>query len=210
MFQGRTTVEKLELATDYISLAKAKQHLRVTSSTDDAYIADLIDAAFAIASKYVGYNLIKSRVKYGFDSLVGQVALTNTKQGTIIPSGNFLRLYSRVIELENLYYVDENNAVQELPSGDFFTKPVPMSDYGLSIFIENAPTDLTDDNIRYIAEFTEGFEVDNFPNDLVIGILLLVAQYYDNRQSIVVGVSHSAMTYNHEYIFDPYKVPQIF
>jgi hypothetical protein len=207
MNRGRKLVTQLNTPLDYLTLAYAKQHLRVTSSADDTYITNLIKGAFDIASKYIGYNVCKSRVRYGFDSLVGQNAVVNVKQGLTIPAGNFLRIYSRVIAFEKLFYVDEFNALQQFASGDFITRPELFGDYGFSLFVTKTPTSLTDDQIKYIGEFTEGFETSNFPEALKIGILLLVQQYYDNRQSIVVGTIQSAMTYNHEYIFDPYTIP---
>lgn len=207
MLIGRKQIELIEPATDYISLARAKQHLRVLHSNDDAYITDLLTGAFSIASKYVGYSLLKSKWQYGFDYLVGQEAITDLKKGFTIPNGNYLRVYSRIISIDALKYVDENNDLQSFASGDWVVKPVLMSDYGTSIYIENNPTSLTDDNIRYIVELTEGFEVADFPKSIEIAVLQLVQQYYDNRQAIVVGTIQSAMDYNFEYILDPFRIP---
>lgn len=207
MLIARKQIELIKPATEYISLARAKQHLRVLHSNDDAYITDLLSGAFAIASKYVGYSLLKSKWQYGFDYLVGQEAITNLKQGFTIPNGNYLRVFSRIISIDALKYVDENNVLQSFASGDWLVKPVLMSDYGNSIYIVNNPTSLTDDNIRYIVEITEGFEVADFPKSIEIAVLQLVQQYYDNRQAIVVGVSQTEMSYNFEYILDPFRIP---
>lgn len=207
MLIARKQIELIEPATDYIPLARAKQHLRVLNSTDDAYITDLLSGAFDICSKYVGYSILKSRWQYGYDYLVGQEAITDLKKGFTIPNGNYLRVMSRVISVDAVKYVDENNALQSFASGDWLVKPVLMSDYGNSIYIVNNPTSLTDDNIRYIVEITEGFEVADFPKSIEIAVLQLVQQYYDNRQPIIVGTIQSAMDYNFEYILDPFRIP---
>lgn len=207
MLIARKQIELIEPATDYISLARAKQHLRVLNSTDDAYITDLLSGAFDICSKYVGYSILKSRWQYGYDYLVGQEAITDLKKGFTIPNGNYLRVMSRVISVDAVKYVDENNAIQTMSSSDWVAKPALMSDYGTSIFIENNPTSLTDDNIRYIAEITEGFEVADFPKSIEIAVLQLVQQYYDNRQPIIVGTIQTEMSFNFQYILDSFRIP---
>ena len=45
MFKSRRYTAFANVATDYLSLADAKQHLRVTASDDDSYITGLISMA---------------------------------------------------------------------------------------------------------------------------------------------------------------------
>ena len=55
MLIARKQIELIKSPLDYIPLSRAKQHLRVLHSNDDAYITDLLSGAFAIASKSVGF-----------------------------------------------------------------------------------------------------------------------------------------------------------
>lgn len=213
MITGRNILSYSGNATDYIPLAEAKQHLRVNQSNDDAYISGLIEMALQTCSQYVGYSIRKASVQYGFDSLVGQPAIMNPVNGTALPVGNLLRVPSRVLSITSFQYVDENNAVQTF--SDYIVSPEPFGQYGRTLFIESTPTTLTDDVTKYLITVTEGFETasgeginesDVFPAAIKYAALLLVGQYYDNRQSIVTGTIQSRLEYGFQYLLDAYKI----
>jgi len=90
--------------------------------------------------------------------------------------------------------------------------------FSRNIFIENAPTSVTDDVIKYIVEITEGFELASatsvnpdtlFPASIKHAALLLVGQYYDNRMAITVGVQNNPIQFGFQYLLDPYKISVI-
>ena len=73
----------------------------------------------------------------------------------------------------------------------------------------------TDDTIKYIIEVSEGFNpvgtasVDPdtiFPMAIKHAALLLVGQYYDNRNAVTIGANNSPMALGFEYLLDPYKI----
>ena len=45
-----------------------------------------------------------------------------------------------------------------------------------------------------------------FPMAIKHAALLLVGQYYDNRNAIVVGTIQSKISLGFEYLLDPYKI----
>lgn len=213
MITGRNIISYAHNATDYVSLTEAKQHLRVTQTNDDAYISNLITMAFETCSQYVGYSVRKASVQYGFDSFVGQPSIMNPVNGTQLPVGNLLRIPSRVLSLTNIQYIDENNAIQTFT--DYIASPEPFGNYGRSIFVTSEPTSVTDDVTKYLATVNEGFELQTatgvdestkFPEAIKFAVLLLVAQYYDNRQSIVTGTIQSRLEYGFEYLLNAYKI----
>jgi hypothetical protein len=90
-----------------------------------------------------------------------------------------------------------------------------MGNYTRNIFINTAPDSITDDTIKYIIEVSEGFNpvgtsaVDPdtiFPMAIKHAALLLVGQYYDNRNAIVVGTIQAKISLGFEYLLDPYKI----
>ena len=215
MFKSRRYTAFANAATDYVSLAEAKQHLRVTASDDDSYISGLISMAVDACSNYLGYSIRKGTAKYGFDSFTGSPALINPVNGLNIPSGNYLRVNSRVLSLVSVSYVNANQAVTAFSGSDWITAPDPMGNYSRNIFINTAPDSITDDTIKYIVEVTEGFNpvgtsaVDPdtiFPMAIKHAALLLIGQYYDNRNAIVVGTIQAKITLGFEYLLDPYKI----
>jgi hypothetical protein len=215
MFKSRRYTAFANVATDYVSLAEAKQHLRVTASDDDSYITGLISMAVDACSNYLGYSIKKGTAKYGFDSFTGSPALINPVNGLNIPSGNYLRVNSRVLSLVSVSYVNASQAVTAFAGSDWITAPDPMGNYSRNIFINTSPTSITDDTIKYIVEVTEGFNpvgtsaVDPdtiFPMSIKHAALLLVGQYYDNRNAVVVGTIQAKISLGFEYLLDPYKI----
>ena len=215
MFKSRRYTAFANAATDYVSLAEAKQHLRVTASDDDSYISGLISMAVDACSNYLGYSIRKGTAKYGFDSFTGSPALINPVNGLNIPSGNYLRVNSRVLSLVSVSYVNANQAVTAFSGSDWITAPDPMGNYSRNIFINTSPSSITDDTIKYIVEVTEGFNpvgtsgVDPdtiFPMAIKHAALLLIGQYYDNRNAVVVGTIQAKISLGFEYLLDPYKI----
>ena len=218
MFVARNYTAFSHAATDYISVADAKTHLRVTSSSDDTYIGGLIAMALDACGQYIGYSVRKATAKYGFDGFTGQPALINPVNGLNIPSGNYFRINSRVLAVNSVSYVNDSQAITAFDSADWITAPNPMGLLSRNIFIENAPTSVTDDVIKYIVEITEGFELASatsvnpdtlFPASIKHAALLLVGQYYDNRMAITVGVQNNPIQFGFQYLLDPYKISVI-
>jgi hypothetical protein len=171
--------------------------------------------AIDACSNYLGYSIRKGTVKYGFDSFTGQPALVNPVNGLNIPSGNYLRLNTRCLAINSVSYVNDSQAVVAFDSADWLVAPDPMGGYSRNIFFENTPSSITDDVIKYIVEISEGFNpvgtssVDPdtiLPATIKHAALLLVAQYYDNRQAIIVGTIQSTMDFGFHYLLDPYKI----
>lgn len=206
MITGSRIVSLSNTATDYISLSEAKAHLRVTHTSDDSYITTLIVASLEAASHYVGFSIQEAVVRYGFAELAGQPAMMNPLNGAPMTIGNYLRVPSRVISLDHLYYVNESNTLVEFSATDYIDSPDLFADFGLNIYVNSLPTSLTDDNTKYIAEVTEGFTIAAFPEVVKIACMLMVAQYYDNRQNIIVGTISSDMPFGANHLLDKYKV----
>ncbi len=215
MITGKRIISYSHAATDYVSLAEAKQHLRVTSTADDTYISNLLSMAIDACGQYLGYSVRKASVQYGFDSLVGQPAIMNPVNGTEQPVGNLLRIPSRVISLTNVQYVDDNNTAQAFT--DYIVSPQPLGTYGRTIFITSAPSSTTDDVTKYLVTVTEGFELATatgvdagllFPQAIKFAALLLVGQMYDNRQATANTSQNSAMEYGIEFLLQPYRAIQ--
>ena len=166
-------------------------------------------------SNYLGYSIKKGTAKYGFDSFTGSPALINPVNGLNIPSGNYLRVNSRVLAVNSVSYVNDSQAVTAFSGSDWIVAPDPMGNYSRNIFINTAPDSITDDTIKYIIEVSEGFNpvgtsaVDPdtiFPMAIKHAALLLVGQYYDNRNAIVVGTIQAKISLGFEYLLDPYKI----
>ena len=218
MFVARNYTAFAHAATDYVSLNEAKTHLRVTSSSDDTYIGGLIAMALDACGQYLGYSVRKGTAKYGFDGFTGAPALINPVNGLNIPSGNYFRINSRVLAVNSVSYVNDSQTITAFDSADWISAPNPMGLFSRNIFVETAPTSITDYVIKYIVEITEGFELASatgvnpdtlFPASIKHAALLLIGQYYENRMAITVGVQNHAINFGFQYLLDPYKISVI-
>lgn len=215
MFVARRYTAFANSAIDYVSLAEAKQHLRVTSSADDSYISGLIAMAIESCSSYLGYSIRKATARYAFDGFTGAPAMINPVNGLNIPSGNYFRLNSRILSISKVYYINSSQSLTEFNSNDWIASTDPMGLYSRNVFIQTSPTSITDDTIKYIVEVTEGFEPSGTtgvdpdkicPSAIKYAALLLIGQYYDNRQAITVGVQNSPLNFGFQYLLDSYKI----
>jgi len=217
MITGKRIVSQTHSATDYISLAEAKLHLRVTTSADDTYISGLISMALQTVSTELGYQIQKSVVRYGFDGYVGLPQLINPINGTSLPSGNYLRIPSRVLSVGHVYYVSDTNALTEFNAADWISAVAPFGQFGLDIFFNTAPTSMTDAQTKFVVECTEGFELATatgvdpdtlFPSALKHAALLLIGQLYDNRQAVSFGAASHEIQFGFQTLVAGYKVPK--
>jgi len=218
MITGKRIVSQAHSATDYISLSEAKLHLRVTSTADDAYITGLIAMALQTVSVELGYQVQKSTVRFGFDEYVGLPQLINPINGTSLPSGNYLRVPSRVLSIGHVYYIDEDNQLTEFAAADWISSAAPFGQFGRDIFFNTAPTNLTDDQTKFVVECTEGFELASatgvdpdtlFPSAIKHAALLLVGQMYDNRQAVSFGAASHEMHFGFKTLLAGYTISRL-
>jgi hypothetical protein len=94
----------------------------------------------------------------------------------------------------------------EFSAADYIDSPDLFANFGLNIYVNSLPTSLTDDNTKYIAEVTEGFTAEAFPEVVKIACMIMIAQYYDNRQNIIVGTISSDMPFGANHLLDKYKI----
>jgi hypothetical protein len=159
-----------------------------------------------MASNYLGYEVRESVCRYGFGELVGQPATVNPLNGAPLLQGNYCRIPARVISLDEFYYVNQNNTLVSF--SDYITEPEPLSNFGLNLYLTSTAPNSTDAQTKYVAEVTEGFTPADFADSLKIACLLMIAQYYDNRQNIIVGVSATEMPYGADFLLNKFRVIQ--
>jgi hypothetical protein len=204
MITGKKIISVTNEDTDYISLEEAKTHLRVTNNSEDAYIVALIGASLDACSHYIGYEIRESVCQYGFAELVGQPATVNPLNGAPLLMGNYLRIPSKVITLDEIQFVDMDDELQAF--SEYIVEPIQFSNFGMNVFLRSLPSSLTEAETKYIATVTEGFLISEFSNSIKMACLFMIAQYYDNRQNLIVGANAMVMPKGTEFLLDKYKL----
>lgn len=150
---------------EVVTVAEAKAHLRVGFADDDAYIGDLIAAATTWAAKTSGLSLGVREWELVLDGFpTGSVALPS------VP----------LVSVEGVAYVDEYEAPQTYAGFRVFGVGGSTPGYVLPAIGTDWP-DTSAEPESVTVEFTAGETA--IPKTIKHAILLLVAHWYENRES---------------------------
>ena len=177
--------------TQIVSTSDLKNHLRITFADDDNYIQDLEKAAVQRLEEFTNLFLLPTNcVQYG-----------NTFNDLNI-------LYKSPITPESIskvYYFQNDVWNIVTPSQvEFVEKMKPARVYGTSTF--SNPT--TDDVFSaWKIQYTVGYLTSaDIPNPIIQAIKIMVADMYENRQSVIVGKIVSEIPRTAQYLMNPYKI----
>jgi uncharacterized phiE125 gp8 family phage protein len=187
----------LEVVTPHevtvVSTADLKTHLRITFSDDDTYIAACEAAAVRMVEEYTNLYLgTTSLVQYG----------------------------NSFSDLKILYKSPVSNTVSHLPTVSYYSgaawNTLATTEYEFVPLIKPArlyPSDdsslpSTDDvfqawKISYYAGYATTTDI---PQPLIQAVKIIVADMYENRQSVIVGKIVSTIPKTAEYLMNPYKI----
>tara|TARA_R110000824_G_scaffold80166_4_gene201823 strand:- start:2361 stop:2939 length:579 start_codon:yes stop_codon:yes gene_type:complete len=179
-------------ATEILTTAEVKLHLKVDTSADDTLILNLIKAATQSAEIFTNRFFIETEVYMNCD-----------QWHEISP------LYkSPVLEMVNVKYYDSASDSHTLLNGTNYildnsakparlTKSVTGEFPGLS---ERKPAI----NIRYKVGFGE--TASDVPEGIKQAVLLTIGNWYENRQEIVIGRIATELPKSAQYLLEQYKV----
>lgn len=182
----RLTVEP---ATEPVSTAEAKAHMRVVHSSDDTLIAALIVAARKQAENILGRSLLPQTWQKTFDEFPDSIELP----------------YPPIQSVTTVDYVEPDGSPVTLTAAsyavDIASEPgwiVPAYGYDWPDTREqiNAVT------VTYVAGYAN---VGAVPQAIKQWILLMVGHYYENREATVPGVNMTPLPFISG-LLDPYLV----
>lgn len=172
-----------------ITLDEAKAYLRVDDSTEDTLISALITAA---------------RRKFENDTLHYLLPQTwelylNRDEITIEPiSIN----KSDITAISSVKYYDSSNTQQTLSTSDYQTA---IQGKPSSIQIITMPT-IYDRLEAMVIRFTLGYaNAGAVPEDIKLAIKLLLATWYENRQTVVTGTQVNDIPMTYQFIMETYR-----
>ena len=173
-----------------VTLAEAKTHLRVDFSNDDNYINDLIDLAQELIEEYCNVAIYE------------QVLTFNLLRGPIIHVDS--------LTVSSIKYFDTNNVQQTWASSNYDVdkNSSPPRIYPSDNSVDDFP-DLADRifpiEITYKAGLLDS-QTALTPKILKQACYLLIGQFYENRQPVIVGRSVSQIPMTVKFLLDKHKV----
>ncbi len=107
-------------AGEPVSLAEAKQHLRVDGDDDDLLIGSLITAARQAAETKTGRQLITARWKLVLDAFPGPSLMQSATGASFsLPGHAILLAKCPVQSAVSIEYLDMNGTTQVMPASDY-------------------------------------------------------------------------------------------
>jgi|MDSW01.2.fsa_nt_gb uncharacterized phiE125 gp8 family phage protein len=179
-----------------VTVTECKNFLRVDFTDDDNYISDLIDMAIETIENYCNISIYEQ-------TLVQQCDLWeetfNLLRSPIQNSGD--------LTVEHIKYYDEND-VQRVWDA---------SNYNVDTNMSPARIYLKDDSDSYPTIATRIFPIEvkyksgtdavnSAPKILKQACLLIIGQFYENRQPYIVGRSVSEIPMTVKYLLDKHKI----
>lgn len=188
-------------STEPVSLAQAKEHLRVVGfSDDDDYITALITAARHTVEKATRRALWTGQTwQAGYQSF-----------------GNFSTVRGRLsipkpplAAVSSVQYYDSDNVLQTVGSSAYVVDD-SGSDRAIIGFTSDfsLPTLSSDYAAPVRVTFTAGYaDADAMPDSLVRAMKYLIQHFYDNRSPVGINVNLNEMPLSFQYLLNQHTVP---
>jgi uncharacterized phiE125 gp8 family phage protein len=174
-----------------VTLAEAKAHLRLDTSADDAYVSALITAARERVELFLRRALITQEFEYTIDCF---------------PAGEIDLPRPPLQSVESIKYVDTAGTLQTLPSANYVAD-VSSNEVARVALAWNRFWPITRCSINAVViRFVAGYGdlAEDIPQAIRHGILIEIANLYENREDSVVGQAVNMMAVSERLLW-PYR-----
>jgi uncharacterized phiE125 gp8 family phage protein len=185
-------------ASDPLSLAEAKAHLRVTSDDEDGIIAGYILAAREFVENATHRRLITQTLDYtiddGWPCVIARGYYRTRIELPVQP----------VASVSSISYVDSAGATQTLSSSLYVVRtdgPVAFIEPAYDVSWPSVRCQTAAITVRFVA----GTALSEVPNPLMQAMRLLVAHQYEQREAVNVGNIVTPMDLAVEAFLSPYR-----
>ena len=172
--------------SNVVSVADMKTHLRITHTDDDRYLEALRDAACSFVEAYTNRAVTSARtVEFNYSGFSNVLEL---------PRGP-------INEVTSIKYKASKDAANTfLAAADFYAD---ISREPAVVKFPNPPTA----DAQAIAPVVITCEIGgNLPRAIKHAILLLVAHFYENRQSVVTGTIATEVPLGLRSLLNPFRI----
>jgi hypothetical protein len=193
-----TLTRTIDASSEPISLAQAKEHLRVDDTSSDTHINSLIKVARTVAETWTRRQFISATYALRLDYFPGQAWSTNRMSAPLSqvegsngnPFGwciyrNLIRLPAPpLISVSSIAYIDTTGTTQTLSSSNYivdpYSEPARISPaYGMTWPATQARINAV--TITYLAGWANATAC---PENVAHLIRVMVADYFENRVAV--------------------------
>lgn len=188
---ARMAVAEVQDPVEPITLDEAKAHLRVVFDDEDDYIASLIVAARQMA-----------------EGKLNRTITQRVREQAFCGWGRMPLLKPPFVQIESVSYIDADGNEQTLEASDITvtTRSEPAA-VALAPALRNSPPPLSNIDEAVIVRYTAGYAPGEVPRPIVQWMLLVIGSLYENRETIVAGVSVTSIPEDFvKWLLQPYMV----
>lgn len=191
-----------------ITTSEAKNHLRVDTSDDDTLIDSLVTAAREHVEMTIGRSLITQTLKFYLDAFPLSELIDHQWYAYLgIRANQIILPRPPVQSVDSIEYVDTDGSTQTLSSSkyrvDKVSEPprITEADNETWPFTDNVTNSVI---ITYTAGY--GGSGSDVPQAIRQAMLLLIGNWYENREQVLVGSSPSQLPMAAQALLSPYQV----
>jgi uncharacterized phiE125 gp8 family phage protein len=166
------TYQVITPASTYpVSLTEAKSHLKVDTTADDTYIESIIKAATQLSEEYTN--------RFFIDTVIEQYASSFAELQTLFKS--------KVSAVAHVKYYDSDNSLQTL-SATVYDTQLNYEPSQIQLADNQSFPSITKRNDAVLVRYTVGYgAASDVPEIIKQAILLTIGNFYQNRNSVVIG-----------------------
>ena len=186
------TYQVITPASTYpVSLTEAKSHLKVDTTADDTYITSIIKAATQLSEEYTN--------RFFIDTVIDQTCSDFAQLQTLFKS--------KVSAVAHVKYYDNDNSLQTL-SATIYDTQLQYEPSQIQLAENQSFPSITKRNDAVVARYTVGYgsAASDVPEIIKQAILLTIGNFYQNRNSVVIGRIATELPMNVKWLLDTYKV----
>jgi len=176
-----------------VTLSEAKEHLRVIGTTDDTYITKLIVAARGVVETITRRALMTQTLDWKFGAFPVDELIVPLPPLVSVTSISYVDTAGNTVVWSSTEY-----AVLDAGALTAAGRIVPA--YGKSWpSVRGLPNDIT---VRFVA----GYAAASVPDEIRWGMLLIIGELYERRETALVGAVINTVPLSAEYLLSPYRV----
>ena len=195
---SRTAYIETPSTTKLVTTAEAKSHLRIPSGVtdDDTYIDNLIYAAQECIEEYCNIILFETTIIQYADKWEDTY---NLYKSPVENSGQ--------AGITSIQYIADGDTSHTTWDSSKYVKDIYTCPIRIGLADDEDYPDLADVINAIKITYTIGYgSSGSVPNALKQACLILVGQWYENRQEAIVGRSVGIIPLTARYILDKYKI----
>ena len=164
-----------------VTLAEVKTHLKITASSEDTYLTNLISVATEMVQNYTGQILIDSTIDLYIPYFLNRIDINRTP----------------VTRITHVKYYDSTNTQQTVNSSNYSDTILPAKNF---TYPDTYPR-MDAVQIRFEAGYKDN---DSVPMAIKQAMFLIIGQLYLNRTDMVYK-----MPVLSEYLLNPFRIATV-